>query len=59
MSKGNFVSFFDYGEGSASKPKIRKFDKLHYEGRNIDNSSISEISWDQTGNIFMVTGSGR
>lgn len=53
------MSFFDYGEGSHDKPKVRKFDKLNQNGRSIENSNISEISWDQTGNIFMVTGSGR
>ena len=46
VSKGNLVSFFDYEEGVHSKPKVRKFDKLHYEGQNLESSNIQEITWD-------------
>jgi hypothetical protein len=59
VSKGNFVSFYEFGEGSQNKQKIKKFENLYKDGKQIENSSISEITWDQTGNIFMATGSGK
>jgi len=57
VSKGNFVSFFSHND--TRPPKIKNFQNLSKNGKKIQNSTINDITWDQTGNIFMVTGSGE
>lgn len=49
------VTFYSYGNGTVQNKDVRKFGSFDYDYTHFSNVEVNEISWDQTGNVFMMT----